>query len=56
MRFLSDADREGLLPAEETDPRTPLPVRMMASEEYIPVPQTARQRRPKRGSTRSQTA
>lgn len=44
MRWLSDEDQAGLSPAELTEPRTPLPVRMVASEEYHPVPQTPRQR------------
>ncbi|WP_374405205.1 amidohydrolase family protein [Pelagerythrobacter sp.] len=44
MRFFTDSDREGLDPAEESEPRTPLPVRMVASEEYLPVRQTAQQR------------
>lgn len=44
MRWLSDDDREGLTPAEQCEPRTPLPVRMVASEEYLPVPQSAKQR------------
>jgi uncharacterized protein len=44
MRWLSDEDRSALVPAEECEPRTPLPVRMVASEEYVPIPQTAKQR------------
>lgn len=44
MRWLSDDELEALTPAERSEPRTPLPVRMVASEEYAPVPQTARQR------------
>lgn len=44
MRFFPDSDRAGLTPAEESEPRTPLPVRMVASEEYLPVPQTPEQR------------
>ena len=44
MRWLSDEDHEALTPAERCEPRTPLPVRMVASEEYAPVRQTARQR------------
>lgn len=44
MRWLSDDDHETLTPAERCEPRTPLPVRMVASEEYRPVPQTDKQR------------
>src|SRR5688572_29711939 len=44
MSLFSDAERDALRPAEDHEPRTPLPVRMVASEEYLPVPQTARQR------------
>jgi predicted TIM-barrel fold metal-dependent hydrolase len=44
MRWLSDEDRVGLTPAEQCEPRTPLPVRMVASEEYLPVAQSPRQR------------
>lgn len=38
------AERKTLTPADRSEPRTPLPVRMVASEEYVPVRQTARQR------------
>ena len=44
MRRLSDDDLRTLTPAERCEPRTPLPVRMVASEEYVPVPQTGKQR------------
>jgi predicted TIM-barrel fold metal-dependent hydrolase len=44
MPFIHDSDRANLSPAEDIEPRTPLPVRMVASEEYLPVPQTAQQR------------
>lgn len=44
MALFGESDRTGLAPAEEAEPRTPLPVRMVASEEYLPIPQTARQR------------
>ena len=44
MRFFSEQDRGGLTPAEESEPRTPLPVRMVASEEYLPIVQTVKQR------------
>jgi predicted TIM-barrel fold metal-dependent hydrolase len=44
MRWLTDEDQASLTPAERCEPRTPLPVRMVASEEYAPVPQTRKQR------------
>lgn len=44
MRWLTDADRTDLRGAEDTEPRTPLPVRMVASEEYRPVRQSEKQK------------
>lgn len=44
MRWLTDEDHEALTPAERCEPRTPLPVRMVSSEEYTPVRQTEKQR------------
>lgn len=44
MRMPPKRAGNNLFPAEETEPRTPLPVRMVASEEYMPVPQTREQR------------
>ena len=44
MSLYSEDELGALRPAEEREPRTPLPVRMVASEEYLPVSQTARQR------------
>ncbi len=44
MHWLTDEERASLTPAERREPRTPLPVRMVASEEYMPVRQTPRQR------------
>ena len=44
MDLFSKRERRALMPAEEWEPPTPLPVRIVASEEYLPVPQTARQR------------
>lgn len=44
MRWLTDEDQASFTPAERSEPRTPLPVRMVASEEYAPVPQTRKQR------------
>lgn len=43
MRWLTDEDIAGLTPAERSEPRTPLPVRMVSSEEYHPVSQTRKQ-------------
>lgn len=44
MRFLSDDDKAKLRRAEETLPRTPLPTQIVSSDEYLPIPQTRRQR------------
>lgn len=44
MGLFSGRDRERFVGAEESEPRTPLPVRMVASEEYLPIRQTAKQR------------
>ena len=44
MSLFSDAERDARRSAEDREPRTPLPVRMVASEEYMPVAQTPRQR------------
>jgi uncharacterized protein len=44
MRWLTEEDQAFLTPAERCEPRTPLPVRMVASEEYAPIPQTRKQR------------
>ena len=44
MAFLSDEDLARLTAADGVGPRTPLPTRMVASDEYAPRPQDARQR------------
>lgn len=44
MRWLTEEDQASFTPAERCEPRTPLPVRMVSSEEYRPVPQSAKQR------------
>ncbi|MFZ5730663.1 MAG: amidohydrolase family protein [Pseudomonadota bacterium] len=44
MRFLSDEDRAELSGAEHGLPRTPLPLQMVATDEYAPQPQSASQR------------
>jgi uncharacterized protein len=44
MKFLSDDDLNNLLPAETSSFPSPVPTQIVSSEEYLPVPQTARQR------------
>ena len=44
MRFLSNDEIAALARSEEVEPRTPLPVRMVSSEEYAPAGQTKKQR------------
>ncbi len=44
MKFLSDEMISGLLPAETSSFRSPVPTQIVSSEEYLPVPQTAKQR------------
>jgi predicted TIM-barrel fold metal-dependent hydrolase len=44
MGFLSDDEKAKLRAAEETQPRTPLPTQIVASDEYLPTPQTPKQR------------
>lgn len=44
MRFLSNEDIAALARSEEVEPRTPLPVRIVSSEEYAPAGQTPKQR------------
>ena len=44
MRFLSNDEIAALARSEEVEPRTPLPVRMVSSEEYAPAGQTPKQR------------
>ncbi len=43
MGFLSDEERDGLDPAETAGGRTPIPLQMVASDEYLPLPRTAQQ-------------
>lgn len=43
-RVIDDSTENSLTSADRTEPRTPLPVRMVASEEYLPVAQSAKQR------------
>jgi predicted TIM-barrel fold metal-dependent hydrolase len=44
MKFLSDDMISGLLPAETASFGSPVPTQIVSSDEYLPVPQTARQR------------
>ena len=45
MRMLTDAELEKLTAAEDATAPTPLPVQVVSSDEFFPVPQTERQRR-----------
>lgn len=44
MKFLSDEDRAKLIPAEDLPNYTPIPTRTVSSDEYLPSPQTPKQR------------
>lgn len=44
MGFLSDDDRDRLIPAETATARTPIPTVMVSSDEYAPLPQSEKQR------------
>src|SRR5882672_338968 len=44
MKFLSDEQIHNLLPAETSSFPSPVPTQIVSSEEYLPVPQTERQR------------
>src|SRR5450432_1815409 len=44
MKFLTDDMISGLLPAETSSFPSPVPTQIVSSDEYLPVPQTARQR------------
>jgi predicted TIM-barrel fold metal-dependent hydrolase len=44
VKFLDDAARAGLRPAEELPHFTPIPTQMVSSDEYVPAPQTPQQR------------
>ena len=44
MRLLSDAEIAGLAPAERAAFPGPIPTQIVSSDEYLPVPQTGRQR------------
>ncbi|MFM8990251.1 MAG: amidohydrolase, partial [Alphaproteobacteria bacterium] len=44
MKMLSDRELSSLSPAEDASAPTPLPVQVVSSDEFMPSPQTARQR------------
>jgi predicted TIM-barrel fold metal-dependent hydrolase len=44
MGWLSDEERALLVPAEAALPRLPIPVQAVSSDEFVPAPQTSRQR------------
>jgi len=44
MKFLSDAMISGLLPAETASFASPVPTQIVSSDEYLPIPQTPKQR------------
>src|SRR3984885_7827694 len=44
MKFLSDEMISGLLPAETSSFSSPVPTQIVSSDEYLPVPQTPKQR------------
>lgn len=44
MGLLSDMEAARLAPASAADSPTPVPVRVVASDEFLPIPQTERQK------------
>jgi predicted TIM-barrel fold metal-dependent hydrolase len=44
MGLLSDKELEQLVPANQVDNGTPIPTRLVSSDEYLPIRQTARQK------------
>ena len=44
MGLLSDKELEPLVPADQVDSGTPIPTRLVSSDEYLPIPQTERQK------------
>ncbi|MGE3781757.1 MAG: amidohydrolase, partial [Alphaproteobacteria bacterium] len=44
MKFLTDRQIRALLPAETSSFASPVPTQIVSSDEYLPVPQTRRQR------------
>ena len=45
MGLLNDKERAGLAPAELAASATPVPVQVVSSDEFLPIPQTERQKR-----------
>ena len=45
MKMLSDRELSTLSPAEDASAPTPLPVQVVSSDEFMPSPQTERQRK-----------
>ena len=44
MGLLSDKEAATLAPASAADSPTPVPVRVVSSDEFLPIPQTERQK------------
>jgi hypothetical protein len=44
MGLLSDKELEQLVPADQVDGGTPVPTRLVSSDEYLPIRQTERQK------------
>ncbi len=44
MGWLTDDERNRLTPAERALPRLPIPVQAVSSDEFVPMPQSPRQR------------
>jgi hypothetical protein len=44
MGLLSDKELGALVPADQVDTGTPIPTRLVSSDEYLPIRQTARQK------------
>jgi predicted TIM-barrel fold metal-dependent hydrolase len=44
MGLLSDKETAGLVPARAADSPTPVPTRVVSSDEFLPIPQTERQK------------
>ncbi len=45
MGMLSDDERAGLVPAELAANPTPVPTQVVSSDEFLPIPQTDRQKK-----------
>jgi hypothetical protein len=44
MGFLTDDERDALLPAEMLPHTTPIPTQIISNDEYIPAPQSRQQK------------